>query len=59
MMKIKNKGLILLIVITVVYSIISFYNLGTLVNPQTFIKFEKANDYAIFELCGNFKTIIN
>lgn len=53
MMKIKNKGLILLIVITVVYSIISFYNLGTLVNPQTFIKFEKANDYAIFELNDN------
>lgn len=45
-----KKSTILIIIITVIYAIISFYNLGTLVNPQTFYKFEEEKDYAILEL---------
>ena len=49
MKKIKLSTL-LITIITIIYAIISFYNLGAFQNPQTFTEFKYQGDNAIFEL---------
>lgn len=57
--KIKNfiKQHIVIILTTLIYAIISFINLGTLTNPQTFWKAEIQNDFVEFEVKDNPKYI--
>ena len=48
--KITKKDLILMLIITFIYAIISFINLGTFINPQTFWKTENVGDFATFKI---------
>ena len=48
--KITKKDLILMLIITFIYAIISFINLGTFTNPQTFWKTENVGDFATFKI---------
>lgn len=48
--RITKKDVILMLIITLVYAIVSFVNLGTLTNPQTFWKTENVGDSAIFRI---------
>ena len=48
--KITKKDVILILIITLIYAIVSFINLGTFSNPQTFWKTEYAGDFAIFRI---------
>lgn len=48
--KITKKDVILILIITLIYAIVSFINLGTFSNPQTFWKTEYAGDFATFKI---------
>lgn len=48
--KITKKDVILMLIITLVYAIISFINLGTFTNPQTFWETEQIGDSVAFKL---------
>lgn len=48
--KITKKDVILMLIITLIYAIVSFINLGTATNPQTFWKTEYAGDYITFKI---------
>lgn len=48
--KITKKDVILILIITLIYAIVSFINLGTFTNPQTFWKTEYEGDSAIFKI---------
>lgn len=46
----KKKDIILMLTITIVYAVVSFINLGTLTNPQTFWKTVANEEGAVFKL---------
>ena len=48
--KITKKDIILIIIITLIYAIVSFINLGTFTNPQTFWKTEYEGDSITFKI---------
>lgn len=48
--RITKKDIILMLIITFIYAIISFINLGSLTNPQTFWETEYAGDYITFKI---------
>lgn len=48
--KITKKDVILILIITFVYAIVSFINLGTFTNPQTFWKTEYEGDSVVFKI---------
>lgn len=48
--KITKKDVILMLIITLVYAIVSFINLGTFTNPQTFWKTEYVGDSITFKI---------
>lgn len=48
--KITKKDIVFMLIITLIYAIISFINLGTFTNPQTFWKSEQTEDFAIFKI---------
>ena len=49
-MKYKIKDILIILFITIVYSILSFINLGTIVEPQTFWKAENISDTCTIKL---------
>lgn len=48
--RITRKDVILILIITLVYAIVSFVNLGTFTNPQTFWKTEYEGDSVVFRI---------
>ena len=48
--KITKKDVILMVIITLVYAIVSFINLGSNTNPQTFWKTENVGDSITFKI---------
>ncbi len=48
--KITKKDVILILIITLIYAIVSFINLGTFTNPQTFWKTESEGDSVVFKI---------
>lgn len=48
--KITKKDVILMLIITLVYAIVSFINFGSNTNPQTFWKTENAGDSVTFKI---------
>lgn len=48
--KITKKDVILILIITLIYAIVSFINLGTFTNPQTFWKTESEDDSVVFKI---------
>ncbi len=48
--KIAKLDVILILIITLIYAIVSFINLGTFTNPQTFWKTEYAGDFVTFKI---------
>ncbi len=48
--KITKKDVILMLIITIVYGIVSFINLGSFTNPQTFWETEYEGDFATFKI---------
>lgn len=48
--KITKKDVILILIITLIYGVVSFINLGTLTNPQTFWKTEYEGDSVVFKI---------
>lgn len=47
---VTKKDIICIFIITTIYAIISFINLGSFTNPQTFWKSEYQGDYATFKI---------
>jgi len=45
-----KKDIIIISIITIIYTIISFINLGGFVDPQTFWHVENANEYIVLEI---------
>lgn len=48
--KITKKDVILILIITLIYAIVSLINLGTFTNPQTFWKTESEGDSVVFKI---------
>lgn len=48
--KITKRDVILILVITIIYAVVSFINLGTFTNPQTFWKTEHEGDSVVFKI---------
>lgn len=48
--KITKKDVILILIITLIYAMVSFINLGTFTNPQTFWKTESEGDSVVFKI---------
>lgn len=48
--EITKIDVILILIITLVYAIVSFINLGTFTNPQTFWKTEYEGDFVVFKI---------
>lgn len=48
--RITKKDVILILIITTIYAIVSFINLGTFTNPQTFWKTESKGDSVVFKI---------
>lgn len=57
--KITKKDVILMLIITFIYAIVSFINLGVLTNPQTFWKVEVGKEEAIFRIAQGTKEVSN
>jgi len=50
MKKLEKKDVIIIFIITILYAIVSFINLGSLEAPQTFWHVENENEYIILQL---------
>lgn len=55
--KLTKKDIVFILIITLLYSIVAFINLGSFTNPQTFWKAEQNGDPAIFKLEGGKLTV--
>lgn len=55
--KLKKNDWIIIGLFVVGYAVLSFYNLGSSINPQTFMKFENENAEASFEILGEAREI--
>lgn len=55
--KITKKDIIFILIITLLYSIVAFINLGSFTNPQTFWKSEQSGNLAVFKLDGGKSTV--